>query len=110
MIDLNLLIPPDSGWILQSAAGINDAGQIVGNGLFGSEQTAFLLTPVSTPEPATFGLCGVALGGFVILRLLRRDVIAKAGDYLLCRVRLSRPPAGPCSGPTPSLSGPQRLA
>ena len=32
MTDLNELIPSDSGWILVAATGINDAGEIVGNG------------------------------------------------------------------------------
>lgn len=40
------LIPPDSGWTLVSATGINDRGQIVGYGFNPDGQThAFLLTP-----------------------------------------------------------------
>ncbi len=40
------LIPPDSGWTLVSASGINDRGQIVGYGLNPAGKTrAFLLTP-----------------------------------------------------------------
>jgi probable HAF family extracellular repeat protein len=48
MMDLNTLIPPDSGWSnLFTADGINDAGQIVGTGqLPGYDMIhAFLLTP-----------------------------------------------------------------
>lgn len=52
------LIPPESGWLLTSATGINDRGQIVGYGLYyaGRDQKraitynmtrAFLLTPAS---------------------------------------------------------------
>jgi probable HAF family extracellular repeat protein len=33
MVDLNTLIPPHSGWVLQQATGINDAGQICGVGI-----------------------------------------------------------------------------
>jgi probable HAF family extracellular repeat protein len=52
MIDLNTLIPVDSGWILETASAINDSGQIVGWGtLNGEEQCAFLLTPLSAPIP-----------------------------------------------------------
>jgi probable HAF family extracellular repeat protein len=43
--DLNDLIPPDSGWVLTMATGINDAGQIVGQGTIGGQTHAFLLTP-----------------------------------------------------------------
>jgi probable HAF family extracellular repeat protein len=50
MVDLNSLIPPDSGWLLDDAWSINDAGQIVGRGLVGNQIHAFLLTP--TPAPA----------------------------------------------------------
>ncbi len=44
--DLNKLIPPDSGWVLGSATGVNDAGQIVGDGSFEAHKRAFLLTPI----------------------------------------------------------------
>lgn len=45
MYDLNTLIPPDSGWVLSGAYGINDTGQIVGGGRHNGEVRAFLLTP-----------------------------------------------------------------
>ncbi len=58
MVDLNSLLPNGSGWELLEARGINDAGQIVGVGLFGGVRAAFLLTPpvadcsiaLSTPQ------------------------------------------------------------
>jgi probable HAF family extracellular repeat protein len=46
MTDLNTLIPAGSGWVLQTATGINDNGQIVGTGSIGGQTHAFLLTPV----------------------------------------------------------------
>jgi probable HAF family extracellular repeat protein len=48
MQDLNsLAIPTNSGWVLQQANAINDAGQIVGSGLNPSgQQEAFLLNPL----------------------------------------------------------------
>lgn len=46
MADLNDLIPPDSGWTLAEAQGINDRGQIVGMGTHNRQQRAFLLTPL----------------------------------------------------------------
>jgi probable HAF family extracellular repeat protein len=45
MQDLNKMIPRRSGWILQEADGINDAGQIAGAGTFQGQTHAFLLTP-----------------------------------------------------------------
>jgi len=47
MLDLNNLIPANSGWLLQIANAINDQGQIVGYGVFNGQSTseAFLLTP-----------------------------------------------------------------
>ncbi len=49
MIDLNELIPSDSGWELEWAYDINNKGQIVGYGTFGdpSVYRAFLLSPVT---------------------------------------------------------------
>ena len=48
-LDLNDLIPPNSGWILTEARGVNAAGQIVGLGQLNSTIRAFLLTPVPPP-------------------------------------------------------------
>jgi probable HAF family extracellular repeat protein len=45
MTDLNNLIPAGSGWLLQSATGVNDAGEIVGYGTYQGQQSGFLLTP-----------------------------------------------------------------
>lgn len=45
MLDLNNLIPADSGWILAVAFGINAKGQIVGGGLLAGQRRGFLLTP-----------------------------------------------------------------
>ncbi|MEW4568154.1 PEP-CTERM sorting domain-containing protein [Tautonia sp. JC769] len=53
MVDLNHLIDPDSGWLLQTASGINDAGMIVGTGLKDGVSRAFLLElkAPGTPDP-----------------------------------------------------------
>jgi probable HAF family extracellular repeat protein len=45
IVDLNTLLPPDSGWVLTIANGINDLGQIVGAGLHKGVLRAFVLTP-----------------------------------------------------------------
>ena len=43
--DLNRLIPAGSGWILQSAYSVNNAGQIAGEGTINGKTHGFLLTP-----------------------------------------------------------------
>jgi probable HAF family extracellular repeat protein len=54
MMDLNTLLPPNSGWQLQKAIGINDSEQIVGIGMFqGEGGHAFLLN--LNDAPATRG-------------------------------------------------------
>jgi probable HAF family extracellular repeat protein len=45
MTDLNALLPPGSGWHLESATSISDGGQIVGIGTVNGVKRAFLLTP-----------------------------------------------------------------
>jgi probable HAF family extracellular repeat protein len=45
MVDVNTLLPPNSGWVLRSADFINDAGQIVGLGVFNGETNSYLFTP-----------------------------------------------------------------
>ena len=46
LVDLNSLLPAHSGWLLQSAEGVNAAGQIVGQGVFAGKTRGFLLTPL----------------------------------------------------------------
>jgi probable HAF family extracellular repeat protein len=57
--DLNNDILPNSGWSLFQAIGINERGEIVGNGIAGGQEHGFLLTPV--PEPGSFILIGMTL-------------------------------------------------
>jgi probable HAF family extracellular repeat protein len=45
LVDLNKLIPANSGWDLQVASSINDSGTIVGAGLFNGASHAFILSP-----------------------------------------------------------------
>jgi probable HAF family extracellular repeat protein len=44
-MDLNTFIPKNSGWYLQAAESLNDAGQITGTGTIHGETHAFLATP-----------------------------------------------------------------
>ena len=65
IVDLQDLIPGNSGWELVRATGINDSGYIVGYGYNPSgDERAFLLTPI--PEPAT--LIVFLLGGMGLIR------------------------------------------
>lgn len=50
--DLNSLISPTSGWVLESAAVVNDAGQIAGTGRFNGQKMVYLLTPTQTDADA----------------------------------------------------------
>ena len=45
MEDLNNTIPVDSGWVLNEATGVNEAGVVVGNGTLNGQTRAFRLTP-----------------------------------------------------------------
>lgn len=47
MLDLNTLIPADSGWTLIEARGINNAGHIVGVGIKDGDLRAYLLEPAA---------------------------------------------------------------
>ena len=44
----------------RDATGINDAGQIVGQGTFNGQLEAFEMTPNAIPEPATLAIWGLA--------------------------------------------------
>jgi probable HAF family extracellular repeat protein len=72
LTDLNSLIDPASGWNLQEAHGINDAGQIVGWGTIHGQTHAFELTPVPAPPGLVISLTGAGLLlGFAQVRRLR---------------------------------------
>jgi len=65
MIDVNTLLPQNSGWVLRDAQAINDVGQIVGFGIINGEQHAYLLSPV----PGDFDGNGtVDAGDYVLWR------------------------------------------
>lgn len=58
LIDLNSVLPLNSGWVLTSAAAINNAGQIAGTGTINGQTHAFLLTPCPvhvTLSPGAYG-------------------------------------------------------
>lgn len=59
MFDLNMLLPPDSGWTLEAASAINEKGQIAGWGKQLGLTRAFLIsrvsaTPVSSVSAASY--------------------------------------------------------
>jgi probable HAF family extracellular repeat protein len=70
MSDLNLLINPASGWVLNTANAINDLGQITGTGTFDGQSLAYLLTPV--PEPSSVILAALGLIGLAALGWRRK--------------------------------------
>jgi len=71
-VDLNDLIPADTGWILNNAYSINDAGQIVGDGINPQGLShAFLLSPL--PEPAFAGILFTCAGALFSTNRRRRE-------------------------------------
>jgi probable HAF family extracellular repeat protein len=68
MNDLNtLLVASATGWTLEAATAINDAGQITGYGLLEGQRLAFLLTPEAAivPVPAAVWLFGSGVIGLL---------------------------------------------
>lgn len=60
--DLNTSLPNNSGWLLLSAVGINNAGQIIGTGSSATGQRGFLLTP------------GAPVGGLIVPELIAQPI------------------------------------
>jgi probable HAF family extracellular repeat protein len=62
MLDLNSLLEIGSGWTIDGAYGINDAGQILGQATYNGQHHAVDLNPVlTTPEPAAMALVFLGL-------------------------------------------------
>jgi probable HAF family extracellular repeat protein len=56
MTDLNTVLWNGGGWLLREALAVNDAGQIVGEGLLNGQLHAFFLQPMK--RPPIFNPCG----------------------------------------------------
>jgi probable HAF family extracellular repeat protein len=83
MVDVNTLIDPTSGWVIQGAGGINDSGQIAAwgfNDLTGADH-ALRLTPIAadTTRPSVrFAnpTDGSTVSGTVQVKLVAKDDVA----------------------------------
>ena len=62
LVDLNNLVSAGSGWTLTRATDVNNAGQIVGQGVKGDQIRAFRLTPVAAiPTLCEWGIATMTL-------------------------------------------------
>src|SRR5207244_767249 len=91
MLDLNDAIPPGSGWMLQEADGINDAGQIAGWGSLNGEVHGFLLQPAGSAAPVAVG---AARGEPFQLRLAS---VSSSPIRTAATLRYELPAAGPAT-------------
>jgi probable HAF family extracellular repeat protein len=83
-VDLNTQLDSSSaGWTLQEARAINDAGQIVGTGLYHGTAHAFLLQPSAGSGLAAPKINGVSPSGVDVL--VSFSTVDKASYTLLRR-------------------------
>jgi uncharacterized membrane protein len=98
--DLNARIPVEeqSRWWLDAARGINEQGQIVGEGYLFGQPRGFLLTPVveSVPNACTADISGPGGPGIP-------DGFVDAVDYLLLIAQWGSPCTGTCEA---DIAGP----
>lgn len=93
VIDLNSLLPENSGWALQEATGINDNDQIIGTGTYDGAFSAFVLnlgatgavitnttgqqTTLTAPAPNT----PIQGGGYDVLSLSQNAIASASSAY-----------------------------
>jgi len=73
--DLTTLINNVDGWTDLKVGGLNNMGQIIGNGLFNGQEEAFLLNPEDNhpvPEPSTIFLLASGMAALFVLRFRNR--------------------------------------
>ncbi|HOP97941.1 MAG TPA: PKD domain-containing protein [Verrucomicrobiota bacterium] len=51
MLDLNTLLPTDSGWVLEYASFVSESGRVVGFGMFNGSPEVFIMDLASANEP-----------------------------------------------------------
>ena len=100
IVDLNNLLPANSGWVLVSADKINDRGQIVGTGIYNGNVHGYLLNP-STPSSYRLSLAPASqtatIGGGQ--GLMKATLLDGATGAPASNVKLSfRVEAGPNAG------------
>ena len=62
-------LTPALGWTIDGAVAINDSGEIAAEAYQqGGDYHAVLLTPITTPEPPSLCLVGVAALGLIAIR------------------------------------------
>jgi hypothetical protein len=103
MVDLNDLIPPNSGWVLHWALAINEARQIVGVGTYygqygeylNPQYSAYLLTPLGKVHDLAIDPLALILGYdlYVKINLPRPPPVLT--DALMDRVRQEIQAMGP---------------
>jgi hypothetical protein len=71
--ELQELLSPESGWSNLVALSINDSGQIVGQGNYRGEDRAFLMSPTTVPEPASWAIFGLIAGSIYYYKAKRKD-------------------------------------
>jgi probable HAF family extracellular repeat protein len=81
MTDLNTMIDPSSGWVIDEAVDINDSGWIVAEGRMGGLGPQYALLMIPIPEPSTLVLLGTGLLGPLTfaLRHRRHRLVAQRG-------------------------------
>jgi VCBS repeat-containing protein len=91
--DLNALVPAGSGWTLVEARDVNNAGQIIGYGLYNGAPRGFsLVLTGNAPPTAVEDDAATFVGEEVIIDLLANDLDAD-GDTLTV-LRISSPSHG----------------
>jgi RHS repeat-associated protein len=114
IVDLNSFVPDGSGWLLTHAEGINDKGQIVGDGVLNGVGHSWVLSPVGVPwdpkpfanlprpvpftvpigVPQTYGSCGAALHAANPTACQTDPVNSATGSFMQHATDASLPGAG----------------
>ncbi len=110
-VDLNTLIAANSGWVLQCAQSINDAGQISGFGTINGVVHAFLATPIpyyTVTDLGTFGGTSADAYGINAVGRVAGAATLPNGDQraFLSGVGGTKYNLGTLGGPNSEASGP----
>ena len=107
LFDLNSLLVNGQGWLIKSANGINELGQIVGHATHGGKQVAYVATPVDSPLTTLIGPSPGTAGTLNTIEII--EATPGAPIQVCLGTAAGESPVGGCGGAVVDIADPRSV-